>query len=280
MIVYFNGQMMPRDEVRISPEDRGFVFGDGVYEVIRVYAGKLFEADAHLKRLARSLRELRIGFDGVDRLEGISHRLLVENGLETGDAAVYIQITRGTATRKHAFPPADTPPTVYVSAYAFDPPKKEWEQGVKIILVPDIRWTRCDIKSVALLPNVLAAQQAAEAGAKEAVFIRDGAVTEGAHTNFAAVFDGEVRTAPYSNLILPGTTRNVAIPLCRDIGIPVREFPILQHELKSADEAMIWGTTTEVMPVVQIDDAPVGDGTAGPVTRRLQEAFAGRVAAL
>lgn len=280
MIVYFNGQMMPKNEVHISPEDRGFLFGDGVYEVIRVYGGKLFEAKAHLDRLTRSLRELKIGFDGVDRLEGVSQRLLVENGLETGDAAVYIQITRGAATRKHAFPPADTLPTVYISAYEFAPPKKEWETGVKIILVPDIRWTRCDIKSVALLPNVLAAQQAAEAGAKEAVFIRDGAVTEGAHTNFAAVFDGEVRTAPYSNLILPGTTRNVAIPLCRELGIPVREFPILQHELKDADEAMIWGTTTEVMPVVRIDDRQVGNGAPGPITRKLQEAFAGRVAAL
>ncbi len=280
MIVYFNGQMMPKDEVRISPDDRGFVFGDGVYEVIRVYGGKLFEAGAHLDRLARSLRELKIRFGGVDRLEGISHRLLVENGLETGDAAVYIQVTRGAATRKHAFPAADTPPTVYVSAYAFDPPEEEWENGVNIILVPDIRWTRCDIKSVALLPNVLAAQRAAEAGAKEAVFVRDGAVTEGAHTNFAAVFNGEVRTAPYSNLILPGTTRNVAVSLCRELGIRVREFPILQHELTDTDEAMLWGTTTEVMPVVRIDGAPVGDGAAGPVTRRLQEAFAGRVAAL
>lgn len=280
MIVYFNGHNTPKEDVKISPDDRGFVLGDGVYEVIRVYEGKLFEADAHLKRLARSLRELRILFNGVERLEGIAHQLLVENGLEQGDAAVYIQITRGAAIRKHAFPSSDAQPTVYVSAYAFDPPKKEWEQGVKIILVPDIRWTRCDIKTVALIPNVMAAQQAAEAGAKEAVFVRDGAITEGAHTNFAAVFKGEVRTAPYSNLILPGTTRNMAISLCREMDVPVREFPIFQHELGDADEAMIWGTTTEIMPVVQINDRQVGDGSPGPVTRKLQAAFAEKVSSL
>ncbi len=280
MIVYFNGQTMPKEEVRISPEDRGFLFGDGVYEVIRVYGGKLFEAKAHLDRLTRSLRELKIPFPGVDRLEGISHRLLVENGLETGDAAVYIQITRGSAKRKHAFPPADTPPTVYLSAYGFDPPKKEWEEGAKVVLVPDIRWTRCDIKSVALLPNVMAAQQAAEAGAKEAVFVRDGAVTEGAHTNFAAVLDGEIRTAPLSNLILPGITRQVALSLCRERGLPVTEYPVLESELEAAEEAMIWGTTTEIMPVVRINDRRIGDGKPGPVTRRLQEAFAVRVSAL
>lgn len=274
MIAYFNGRFIPKDEVSISPDDRGFLFADGVYEVIRVYHGKPFRADDHLERMARSLRELRIkGVDASD-FKAVSERLIQENHLEKEEAVVYIQITRGAAfPRKHMFPDENTPPTCYAFAAPFASPRRQWEDGARIILVPDIRWTRCDIKSVALLPNTLANQQAKESGATEAVFVRDGVITEGSLTNFAAVFDGTVFTFPESNYILPGITRKVALELCGKLGIPVKTFPVFQKDLERADECMIWGTTTEVTPVVQVDDRMVGDGKPGPVTVRLHRAF-------
>lgn len=273
MTVFLNGRFLPKTEARISPDDRGFLFADGVYEVIRVYHGRLFEMEAHLERLERSLRELRIhGAEEVD-FAGIAESLIERNNLGASDAIVYLQVTRGAAPRKHAFPSADVPPTVYGYASAYDIPFQQLEQGVKAILAPDIRWARCDIKTVSLLPNVLANQQAKEAGALEAVLVRDGAVTEGSHSNFAAVIEGVFVTTPLSNYILGGITRGVVLKLCRKLGIPVREFPILEHELARADEMMLLGTTTEVLPVVQLGENPVGEGQPGPVTRRLQQAF-------
>lgn len=270
MWVYLNGEIRLKDEISISPEDRGFLFADGAYEVILSHDGRLFRAADHLERLRRSLRELKIQEPNLLELREVCRRLIEENDLDTGEATVYIQITRGIAARKHSFPPRNTVPTAYASASPFSPPEKEWADGVKVILVPDIRWARCDIKSVSLLPNVLASQQALEAGAKEAVFVRDGAVTEGAHTSFAAVFGGKLITHPLSHYILPGITRQVVLELCRRMEIPVREYPIQSEDLLMADECMILGTTTEVMPVVQVDDQKIGDGTPGPVTRRLQ----------
>ncbi|GBC60485.1 D-amino-acid transaminase [Desulfonema ishimotonii] len=273
MHVYFNGDMMPKNEVSISPDDRGFIFGDGVYEVIVAYDGRFFRADAHFERLRRSLRALKIQEPDMAALRAIPEKLLRANNLEEGEATVYLQITRGAAPRKHPFPDKDTPVTVYGFASRFVADESAWEDGVKVISVPDIRWMRCDIKSVSLLPNVLASQQAKENNAKEAIFVRDGAITEGAHTSFAAIFDGCFVTYPETHYILPGITRTVAIGLCREFNIPVREFPILENELKDADECMLLGTTTEVMPVVQVDDRMVGDGRPGPVTRKLQNAL-------
>lgn len=273
MIVYFNGRLVPKEDVRISPDDRGFLLADGAYEVILSYDGRLFKAEEHLKRLERSLRELRIEGADVGSLKDAAERLIQVNDLENGDASLYIQITRGAAVRTHAFPGSETPPTVYVAASPFQLPREKCEHGIKVILVPDIRWTRCDIKSVALLPNVLVSQQAKEAGAAEAIFVRDGAVTEGAHTNFCAVFDGQLITYPKSHYILGGITREIVLGLCGELGIPFEEFPILESQLREADELMIVGTTTEIMPVIQVDGWQVGDGEPGPVTRRLQQAF-------
>lgn len=273
MIVYFNGRLVPKEDVRISPDDRGFLLADGAYEVILSYDGRLFKAEEHLKRLERSLRELRIERADVGSLKDAAERLIQVNDLENGDASLYIQITRGAAVRTHAFPGSETAPTVYAAASPFKRPREKCEHGIKVILVPDIRWTRCDIKSVALLPNVLVSQQAKEAGAAEAIFVRDGAVTEGAHTNFCAVFDGQLITYPKSHYILGGITREIVLGLCGELGIPFEEFPILESQLREADELMIVGTTTEIMPVVQVDGWQVGDGKPGPVTRRLQQAF-------
>ena len=159
MLVYFNGEYLPGDEVRVSPDDRGFTFGDGVYEVIRAYEGRLFRAGDHVRRLARSLGELRIQapvLDGPGGIAAVAGELIRRNGLAGGDAAIYVQVTRGAAPRKHAFPPPGTPPTVYLTASPLSPAREAWENGVGVTLVPDIRWTRCDIKAVALLPSVLA----------------------------------------------------------------------------------------------------------------------------
>ncbi|MGE0087598.1 MAG: D-amino-acid transaminase [Desulfococcaceae bacterium] len=273
MLVYFNGRIMHKDEVRISPDDRGFVFGDGVYEVILAYKGRLFKAGAHFERLCRSLGELRIKEPDMTVLRNVSEKLIHENGLDSGQATVYIQITRGEAPRKHVFPSGDVPLTVYASAAAFDSPEKEWTEGVNVISVPDTRWLRCDIKTTSLVPNVLACQQAKEQGAREAVFVRDGAVTEGSHTTFCAVFDGTLVTYPESRYILPGITRQTVLDLCRDLAIPVRLRPILTEELADSQECMLLGTTTEVMPVIQIDERMVGQGKPGPITRRLQQSL-------
>jgi len=273
MIVYFNGRFLPQEEVKISPDDRGFLFADGVYEVICAYGGRLFKAAEHFRRLKRGLRELRIEGVDVEGLGAVVARLIRVNGLGDSEAKVYIQVTRGVAPRAHAFPGGDTSPTVYVAVSPFQRRQDRCERGVKIILVPDIRWTRCDIKSLALLPNVLASQRAKEEGAVEAVFVRDGAVTEGSHTSICAVFDGRLFTYPKSHYILGGITREVVLELCRKLEIPVVERPVLESRLKDAEEIMLLGTTSGILPVIQVDGWRVGDGEPGPVTRRLQQAF-------
>ena len=273
MTVYFNGAFKDKEDVSISPDDRGFVFGDGVYEVLQADQGQFLRKDAHFRRLRRSLREIRL--DGVDleALRGAVDQLLPRNDLQDRRAKVYLQITRGAAPRQHAFPPPSTEPTVYARAEALERPTQKWEQGVKIILRPDQRWARCDIKSLNYLPNVLANQAAMEADAYEAVMVREGLVTEGSHSSVLAVFDGTVVTHPLTNHILPSITRNAVLSLCDDLGIPVEETPVPRADLPEADELMLLGTTTGVMPVVQVEDWAVGDGTPGALTRRLQAAF-------
>ena len=273
MTVYFNGEYKPKEEVRLSPDDRGFLFGDGVYEVICAYAGRQFKADEHLQRLMRSIQELRINPPDMDALSRVPETLLRKNGLEEAWAVIYIQVTRGAAPRSHPFPDARTPLSVYAYAAPFESPEQELEQGVRVVLTPDNRWLRCDIKSVNLLPNVLASQTARENGAKDVLFVRDGAVTEGSYTSFGAVFAGKVVTHPDSHYILPGITRGVVLDLCARLDIPVEKYPVQAGRLQDADECMLWGTTTQVMPIVQVDDMTVGDGEPGPITRKLQKAL-------
>lgn len=279
MIAYFNGQFIPKENVKVSPDDRGFLFADGAYEVICSYNGRLFKVQEHLERLKRSLSELRIFGPSLTSLRAIAHQVIQRNDLENGNATLYIQVTRGVASRKHAFPDEGTPPTVYVSASPFQPLLEEREKGITITLVPDIRWGRCDIKSVALLANVLACQHAKEKGATEAVFVRDGVITEGSRTNFCAVFDGQLITHPANNHILAGITRKFVLDLCRKLGIPFRESLILERELKEASELMVLATTHEILPVVQVDDRKVRDGKPGPITKKLQQAYKEVVAA-
>ncbi len=240
--------------------------------MIRSYDGKLFRSELHFKRLARSLEEIRIMDVNIEKLKDAAEKLINDNHLEKGDAKVYIQITRGSAPRNHSFPEGILP-TVYASASPFEPSLKKWKEGIKAILVPDIRWARCDIKTTGLLPNILANQRAKDNGAYEAIFVRNGVITEGSLTNFCAVFNGELTTHPESNYILSGITRSVVLELCRELAIPVREFPIFEKDLYKADECMVIGTTAEVMPVVQINNRIVGNGKPGAVTLRLQKAF-------
>ena len=280
-IVYLNAKYLPRSEAHISVDDRGFVFGDGVYEVTRALDGNLFESAAHLERLLRGLRGLGIA-EGEDTapavLEQISERLLADNGLQEGHASVYLQVTRGAAPRAHQFPPSGLSPTVFLSAGRFSPATELHQRGTAVITHPDIRWSRCDLKTVNLLPNVLAKQHAVASGATEALLIRDGAVTEGSHSNVFGVVGGELRTYPRCNYILAGITRGVILRLAAELGIPANETPILAEELAELDEIFLTGTTTDVMPVVRVDGREVGGGNPGPVTRALQEAYGVRLA--
>ena len=272
-LAYYNGQFLAKQDVKISPDDRGFLFADGVYEVIICYKGHFFNFDGHLQRMLLGLRELRIAFSDTDSLKDIADALIRENHLDSGNAKVYIQVTRGAAPRSHSFPNPGPSPTVYATASPVHQSQEAWQHGVTLLLVPDIRWARCDIKSIGLLANTLAFQQAREAGRHEALFVRDGVVTEGAHTNFCAIYGGTLCTAPASNYILAGITRQVILELCRELQIPVREFPIFEQDLPQADECMILGTTTEVTPVIKINEWVIGNGAPGPTTKALQQAF-------
>ncbi len=276
-IVYVNGSFVPRAEARVSVEDRGFVFGDGVYEVIRAINGRLFASKFHNDRLRRSLDGIRITLSGGDtpeRFADIGRQLLKENDLVNGEATVYMQVTRGATTRVHNFPPSQIQPTVYISVARFTPYADLARTGATAISHPDLRWGRCDLKTLNLLPNVLASQAAKERHAFEAMLIRDGIVTEGAKTNFFGVVNGSLRTHPCDTHILPGITRSVLRDLASDAGIAVDETPIKEEEIPRLSELFLTGTTTDVMPVVKLDDRPVGDGKPGELTRRLQRVLA------
>lgn len=275
MLVYLDGQFLPKDEARVSVDDRGFLFGDGVYEVTRALGGRLFEEAAHWERLQSGLRDIAIGSEHVDRgqIREIYEHLLAENGLGDADATVYLQITRGSAPRTHAFPNPRRKPTIYAFAAPFTIPGDLRRKGVDAITHPDIRWARCDIKTINLLPNVVAKQRAVEAGAWESVLVRDGAITEGSSTNVFGVINGELRTYPKSNYILPGITRDVVLRLAAERGIPVRERPIFVEEIGALEELFLTGTTTDIQPIVRLDGRPIGDGVVGGVVTTLQESL-------
>jgi D-alanine transaminase len=280
-IVYVNGSFVPRAEARVSVEDRGFVFGDGVYEVLRAINGRLFAARFHNERLRRSLDGLRISLSDADtpeRFVEIGRQLLKDNDLVQGEATLYMQVTRGAATRVHNFPPDDVAPTVYISVARFTPYSDFARAGAPVISCPDLRWGRCDLKTLNLIPNVLASQAAKERGAFEAMLVRDGVITEGAKTNFFGVVDGSLRTHPCDTHILPGITRTVLKDLARQLGIEFDETPIKAEEIPRLSELFLTGTTTDVMPVVTLDEKPIGKGKPGELTRRLQRVLAENMA--
>ncbi len=271
-IVYFNGEFLPKDQVHISPDDRGFLFGDGVYDVTLTYGGRLFRIEDHLQRMKNGLRSLQIEGADVDALEGVGLELMERNNLDSYSQALYLQVTRGAAKRTHHFPAGEVPPTVYAAISPFSR-KGDPENGSPIVFVPDVRWSRCDIKSVCLLPNCLATQRAKDLNGHEAVFVRDGSILEGASSTFFAVFNGVVCTPPLTNYVLPGITRMVVLELCEKNDIPVRMESVLQQDLPAADEVFIAGTTSEVVPVIAVDGIPVRDGKPGPIARRISDLF-------
>ena len=273
-VVYLNGAYLAADQARIHVDDRGFLFGDGVYEVTPAYRGRLFRWTRHLSRLRRGLAALRIDFE-AGALGEVKRRLLAANGLDTAPTAnVYVQVTRGVAPRTHTFPDPPVEPTVYGFASSWARPSREvWERGFRAVTVPDQRWALAEIKTIGLLSNCLAQQAAVESGATDAIFVRDGIALEGSHNNLFAVFGGVVTTAPRSNYILHGVTRDVILELAGELGLEVEERAIPVGELHRADEVFFTGTTTEVRPSVEIDGRRIGDGTVGPVTRRLYDAF-------
>jgi D-alanine transaminase len=273
MLAFFNGKYIAQDKICISPDDRGFLFSDGLYEVIRSYDGSLFKAREHLERLSRGARILRFNQNDFFYLHDVARNLIEKNRLITGDAIVYMQVTRGSAKRTHRFPPDQVTVTVYASASEFFPQHEELQKGIKIILVPDQRWSRCDIKSISLLANILAHQQARDVSAPEAVFVRNGALQEGSHSNVFAVKDGIAITPPLTNHLLAGITRMVVLELCKELNIPSIQRTIFQDELSNMDELMIVGTTVEITPVIQIDNTQIGNGKPGPITGALQGAF-------
>ena len=272
-----DGVIMPLAEVRISPMDRGFLFGDAVYEVLSVLRGRPWLADQHFARLARSLNEVNIRGVDVERLRRRMTETVCTGGF--ADALVYIQVTRGAAPlRGHVFP-ADVPPLEFLYAQAFtDPYGTARRDGVGVITRPDERWGRCDIKSTNLLANVLAKQAAKEADCYEAIlYLPDGRVTEGTHSSLFGVLDDRLVTAPNGPDILPGVTRQFILGLADLLCVPVDERYLTRAELGRVSELFLSGTTSEVLPVVRVDGRAVGGGTPGPVTRRLQAAYQAEV---
>jgi D-alanine transaminase len=276
--VFLNGRFVPKEEALVSVEDRGFLLGDGVYEVAPFYEGFPLCMDRHLARLQRSLAALRIGYDTTG-LDEMLRELIARNSLTTAERSmVYLQITRGVAPRVHYFPEGPLTPTVYASAKAWSRPAEDvWSRGFTAITVPDRRWLRVDIKTIMLLPNGIAYQDAREAGVDDAILVRDGVAIEGTHQNFWGVFDGTVVTHPESNLILSGITRGVVLEVANELGLPVQERAIQVEELPHADELFFTGTTGEVRPCVEVDGRKIGTGRTGPVTRKLSDGFLKRV---
>lgn len=271
-IVYLNGRFINRAEAKISPDDRGFNFADGVYEVVKYYAGKPFRFACHLSRLRNSLAEVKINYPEIEKLETLFSELLELNGLGQSDAGVYLQITRGQHQRVHFFPES-IEPTVYATVFGFPSPVENLKNGIKVITHDDIRWLRCDIKSVSLLPNTMIYNQAVEAGAGESILIRNGFVTEATHSSVLGVKSSTVITHPLSNLILPGITRKVVLEICNENNIAVEERAFTEAELYEMDELIIAGTGSEITPATEVNGKPVGDGKPGPVTRFIQAKF-------
>ncbi len=272
-IAYLNGAWQPLEETRVPVMDRGFLFGDGVYEVIPVYSGRPFRLEQHLERLDNNLAAIRIDTPlSHDEWKAIIQRLIEDPGAV--DQALYLQVTRGVAPKRdHAFP-VDVTPTVFAMTNPLPEPDPERNrQGYAAITVTDERWNNCHIKAITLLANLLARQEAVDAGAQEAIFIRDGKAVEGAASNLFIVRDRLLITPPKSKQLLPGITRDFVLELAAGHGIPYAEAEIPVEELKNADEIWVTSSIREILPITSLDGKPVGSGKAGPGWMRMQELF-------
>jgi D-alanine transaminase len=276
--VLINQSIIPRDQAFVSFDDRSHQFGDGIYEVVRIYNGNLFALEEHIQRFERSAREIFLSFPyTIEELIGYMKELVTRNSIQ--DGIVYVQMSRGSSPRNHVFPDASVKPEILCFAKPLPRPVEKLQNGVKAILTEDIRWLRCDIKTLNLLANVLAKQKAVEAGAYEAIFHRGDVVTEASASNLCIVKGGLLLTHPATNLILHGITRQIVLQLAKEIGIPVLEQAFKVEDLFAADEVFLTGTTSEVLPVTQIGIKRIADGVPGPVTRKIQAAFEQKIAA-
>jgi len=270
---FLNGEYLPREEIRISPDDRGFLFAEGIYEVVKWYGGFFYDMEGHHSRLKSSLRKTLIEWPGEDSFPEISRELIIRNKLEKVSALVYFQVTRGAAKRAHAFPVPPVPPTVYGFARDFIPENSGTRPGIAVMLKDDIRWKRCDIKSIALLPNTLSFQEALDKGYRECAFVRNNLITECTHSNIFFVIGEELRTHPESEFILSGITRKNILRIAGKSGISVREEAVSQDMISRINEAFITNTSGEILPVIRLGNLEIGNGEAGPVTRILREKF-------
>ncbi len=266
--VYLNGDYLPLEQACVPVLDRGFIFGDGVYEVIPVYGRKAFRLEHHLQRLKNSMQAVRLNNPHTDEEWSEIINNVVERN-DGGDQSIYLQITRGVANRDHRFP-GDAIPTVFVMSNLFVMvPTEQLEHGVSAITLDDIRWQYCSIKSIALLPNILLRQQAVEQGAAEAILLRDNEVTEGAASNVFIVKDGVIITPPKTDCLLPGITRDLVVEQAHEHAIPVKEAIIKQQDLLAADEIWLTSSTKEILPVTRLNDQMVGTGKPGPVWKQM-----------
>ena len=268
MICYLNGRLMPVAEANISILDRGFIFGDGVYEVVAAYGGRMLGGDGHIRRLLRSMSEIRIANPHSEpEWERLIESVIAANPWK--DQSVYIQVTRGVAKRNHAFPQGVAPTVFIMASELVLPSSEEVERGVAAVTAADTRWARCDIKSTALLATVLLRQHSVEHNAYETILLRDGKLSEGSGSNIFVVKEGVVSTPPTSNRILAGITRDIVIDIAAADRLKIHEREVTEAELRSADELWLTSSPKEVLGITSLDGKPVGDGAVGPVFRRV-----------
>ena len=272
MTVFLNGKLLPAAEATVSVLDRGFIFGDGVYELVPVYSRVPFRLDEHLARLERSLAETKIrNPHSRAQWRANIYRLIDAQPFE--DQGVYFQVTRGVAKRDHAFP-NDAEPTVFIMSNPLvNPPREQVEKGSAAVSAQDYRWLRCDIKVISLIGNVMLRQVSAEQGAAETILLRDGKLTEAAACNVFIVKRGVIQAPPKSNLILPGITYDVVVELARANGIALELRDVLESEVRAADEVFLTSSSKEVLAVVELDGKRIGDGRPGPVFRRMYQLY-------
>lgn len=271
-MVFLNGEILPIEQAKIPVLDRGFIFGDGIYELVPVYSRVPFRLEEHLTRLERSLREVRIK-NPYTRAEwrDVIQRLIAAQPFE--DQGLYFQVTRGVAKRDHAFPQGVEPTVFAMSNPLVSPPAALVERGAAARSADDFRWQRCDIKSISLIGNCLLRQVSADAGEAETILFREGRLTEASASNVFVVKAGVIQAPPKSNLILPGITYDVVVELARDAGLPLEFRDIAETEVRAADELWVTSSSKEVLAIVSLDGKPIGDGKPGPVFRRMYELY-------
>jgi len=271
-MIYLNGEFMPIEEARIPVLDRGFIFGDGVYEVIPVYSRRPFRLAEHLNRLQDSLDGIRITNPHTDaEWSSLLDRIIADN--EGDDQYIYLHITRGVAKRDHAFPKGVLPTVFIMSNPLMTPPKELLSTGVDAITAIDNRWLRCDIKAISLLPNVLLRQMAVDVGAVETILIREGFMTEGAASNIFVVRNNALIAPPKNHLMLPGITYDIVLELAAANGIPCEVRKVSEYEIRNSQELLLTSSTKEIMPITRLDGKNVGDGAPGSMFKRLHQLY-------